>query len=117
MPKVFNLHFTGNRGFVHETWADVTKSLDELESISALTSSSAGYKKAIIDDAQYVDESGKPKAGKLSGFFTPPRDSDYSFGIKGFDEIKLFVSESDDPSAKVLKITRMILKAKETKKQ
>ena len=74
----------------------------DLTTINSLSTSGSDYSKQIIDDSKWEDEKGTGQSGKITGFLAPPEDGDYKLFVKGFDDAKLFISSTDNPSQRVL---------------
>ena len=84
------LCFTGNRGVVFEHWNDTSISKN-LADVLRMTSSDSGYTKEFLDDAYHYDTNRRAAVSRMTSFFTPPHDGEYSFLLKASDNAKLFV--------------------------
>ncbi|XP_021347969.1 fibrocystin-L-like, partial [Mizuhopecten yessoensis] len=88
----------GNRGLKLEIWNATTKTQALLSEVGALDNTAADYYMDFLDEAYYTDSTMDNMVTKMSGFFVPPFDGDYSFHIKADDGAELYLSTDDNPS-------------------
>ncbi|XP_021354106.1 fibrocystin-L-like [Mizuhopecten yessoensis] len=88
----------GNRGLKLEIWNATTKTQALLSEVGALDNTAADYYMDFLDEAYYTDSTMENMVTKMSGFFVPPFDGDYSFHIKAEDGAELHFSTDDNPS-------------------
>ena len=86
------LFFVGNRGVVFEYWNSTSKSMSDVDDVLAMTDSDAGYMTEFLDDAYHYDMTDKDTyVSRMTTFFTPPHDGEYSFMLQADDGAKLYV--------------------------
>ncbi|XP_033757813.1 fibrocystin-L-like [Pecten maximus] len=89
---------SGNRGLKLEIWNATTKTQSLLSEVGSLDSNAADYFTDFVDEAYYTDSTMDNMVTKMSGFFVPPFDGQYSFHIMADDGAELYLSTDDDPS-------------------
>ncbi|XP_069115224.1 fibrocystin-L-like [Argopecten irradians] len=88
----------GNRGLKLEIWNATTKTQALLSEVGSLDSSAADYFTDFVDEAYYTDSTMDNMVTKMSGFFVPPFDGEYSFHIMADDGAELYLSTDDNPA-------------------
>ncbi|XP_068236296.1 fibrocystin-L-like [Palaemon carinicauda] len=92
----------GERGLLWEQWTGVSiNSMDDVEAWNQLNSSHVNYKSVVYDDAQFELDITEMTLGKLSGYFHPPHDGDYTFSITVTDgDYKYYTATDGAPENK-----------------
>ena len=108
--KVFfctkKLNVTGSRGLKREIWRSTPKS--NLMDIASLSSDADDY------HVEYWTESSSPEddtfnktsgySSKISGFFVPLQNDNFTFYIRSDDKSELYLSPTGEPAGKVQKL-------------
>ncbi|XP_069121982.1 fibrocystin-L-like [Argopecten irradians] len=97
-PNTTPARHAGNRGLKLEIWNATTKTQALLSEVGSLDSNAADYFTDVVDEAYYTDNTMDNMVTKMSGFFVPPFDGDYSFHIMADDGAELYLSTNEEPA-------------------
>ncbi|XP_046549966.1 LOW QUALITY PROTEIN: fibrocystin-L-like [Haliotis rubra] len=93
-------NYEGGRGLKFELW---NASMTGLNDFSTLTTTAADYYPGTIDSGYYKDMNAMDRFNaRASGYYVPPRTSDYRFYIMADDNAELYLSTDANPANKVL---------------
>ncbi|XP_052805044.1 fibrocystin-L-like isoform X2 [Mya arenaria] len=91
-PDSHGPSYHGNRGVIYEYWNETSKGSGDLDSILDMTSSDPNYVSDWLDETSYYDSDSMDNyASRMTTYFTPPHNGEYSFGLNADDGARLFV--------------------------
>ena len=89
--------FPGSRGLLLETWN--TKS--NIQDIGNLLSSAEDYHAEVLAQGRFVLNATSQTSSRISGFFIPPKDDNYTFHIRSDGHSELYMNFTTNSNSKV----------------
>lgn len=91
----------GNRGLTLEIWNNTVKSHSNLDDVLLLNETAADYILSHTDKTYFTEDMDN-YVSRARGYFIPPYSGSYSFMIMADDGGSLYLSNTENPSDKVL---------------